>query len=227
MASQRAVDAEGPLAADLPPAAADALRRAARSRRVRRGETVVWEGHEAEICGTVLSGVLKLSKGTEDGREAIVGLVFPGDFFGRPYGVRAGFSLAAAVDAELCIYPRAAFEEAMREHRSIEHELYLRALADIDNMRGWMLVLGRQQAGERIASFLLHVARRLGPDGWFDLPLTRAEIGDVLGVTIGTVSRELSALREAGLIELAGARGVRILGWRVMAGRTGLPGAFG
>lgn len=214
------------LEACLPPEDAAALRDLAHRRRLGRGETLFWEGLPNELCVSVATGVLKSSKGTEDGREAIVGLQFAGDFVGRPFAGRAAFSLTAATDAELHVYARPAFERLLRRHPALAHELYRRALDEIDNMHGWMLVLGRQVAGEKVGSFLMHLAVRLGTGAAFELPLTRAEIGDVLGLTIGTVSRELATLRRAGLIDTPGLRGVLIRDRAKLAALTGLASAF-
>ena len=75
-----------------------------------------------------------------------------------------------------------------------------------------MLLLGRKNAREKVASFLLDMSRRLraDPDGVIDLPLSRQQIADILGLTIETVSRQISDMKRLGVISLAGRRGVRI-----------------
>ncbi len=215
-----------PLEACVPRPAAAALARLAHVRHLARGDTILFEGLANQVCVSVAAGVLRASKATEDGREAIVGLHFAGDFVGRPFAAHAAFSLSAATDAEFRSYSRPAVETLLREQPDMAQELYRRALDEIDNMHGWMLVLGRQVAGEKIGSFLLHLARRFDAGESFDLPLTRAEIGDVLGLTIGTVSRELAALRRAGLIDTPGQRGLVIRDRAALAARTGLASAF-
>ena len=93
-----------------------------------------------------------------------------------------------------------------------------RTLDELDRARRWMLLLGRKSAAERVASFLIEMSQRLaetGPDPQipldnFDLPLDRQQIADVLGLTIETVSRQLSAMRAAGVIELPGRRSLSI-----------------
>lgn len=212
--------------AELGAAAAAALARIARPRILRRGEPLVWEGHESDLCATLTSGALKLAKLMEDGREAIVGLALPGDFVGRPFETRAPFSASATIDSEARLFARPAFEAVVRGHPEVALALYRGALAELDNMRGWMLVLGRQDAAERIGSLLLALSGRMGGADTFALPLTRAEIADVLGVTIGTISRELRAFERAGLIALRGARGVRLVDPVRLAAATGIPGAF-
>ena len=75
-----------------------------------------------------------------------------------------------------------------------------------------MLLLGRKNAREKVASFLLDMSRRLRADrsGVIDLPLSRQQIADILGLTIETVSRQISDMKRLGVIALAGRRGVRI-----------------
>ncbi|MCT8002240.1 Crp/Fnr family transcriptional regulator [Sphingomonas sanguinis] len=198
-------------------------------RHVARGQTVVWSGDEAVVCGNVLSGVLKLVAGTADGREQIVGLLYQADFFGQPYAGVADFTTVALSDAELCVFPRAAFQNVLEEHPRMEHLLLQRTFASLNEARGRMLVLARQSASEKLAGFLVDVAGRLGekacnacPDTpvRFDLPLTRGQIADVLGMTIETVSRQLTRLKEAGVIALPGGRAITIMDGASLAARA-------
>ena len=87
-----------------------ALNAIGQRRRVARGQTIAWAGDEAVICGNLLTGVLKLVAATADGREQTVGLLYPADFFGQPYAGDVDFTLTALTEAELCVFPRAAFE---------------------------------------------------------------------------------------------------------------------
>lgn len=197
----------------------DQLSREGRIQVVPRGRTLVWEGEDALLVANVIDGVLKLSTSTSDGREQIVGVVYPSDFIGRPFGDRSQHSVTALVDSKVCLYPRAAFDRFARDHPELEHRLLNRALDELDRARRWMLLLGRKSAPERVASFLLEMSHRLaeasctgsGPLDTFDLPLDRQQIADVLGLTIETVSRQLSALRAAGVIELPGRRALHIV----------------
>lgn len=202
------------LCAALDDEALAALNSIGRKRRVTAGETVVWEGDDNIACANVLDGVLKLSTSTSDGRESIVGLLYPADFLGRPYAPSADYSVTALTDAELCIFPRGPFEAVLGREGPMERLLLERTLAELDRARRWMLLLGRKTAAERVASFLLDVDRRMSvgcatEDG-FDLPLTRGQIADLLGLTIETVSRRLTALKRDGVIALQGTRGVAV-----------------
>jgi CRP/FNR family transcriptional regulator len=196
-----------------------ALNSLGRRRMMRRGETMIWAGEESIICGNLLSGVLMLETSTVDGREQIVGLLFPADFVGWPYAGEAEFTVRAASDAELCLFPREPFQAVLEDHVRMERLLLQRTMAALDEARRRMLTLGRRNAGEKVAGFLLDIADRVGASSCqatplgpvtFDLPLTRGEMANLLGLTIETVSRHLTKLVEAGLIALPSARGVTI-----------------
>ena len=195
------------------------LSRMGRKQHVTRGQTLVWEGDEALVVANVIQGVLKLSISTADGREQIVGVVFPSDFIGRPFGTESPYSVTALTDAEICIFTRAAFEGFAKDHPDLQHKLLQRTLDELDRARQWMMLLGRKTASERIATLLLEMSNRLGSATCaaiapfldeFDLPMDRQQIGDVLGLTIETVSRQLTKLKEAAMIELPDRRRVVI-----------------
>lgn len=189
-----------------------------RHRPLPRGQTLVWAGDEATLCANLLSGVLKLTATTADGREQIVGLLYPADFVGRPFAEQAEHSITALTDATLCVFPRKPFEAALSDHTRMERLLLQRTLTALDEARNRMLMLGRRTAGEKVASFLLDMATHLAPPAArpgapvaYDLPLTRAEMADVLGLTIETVSRQMTRLKRTGVIDLPAGRQVRIL----------------
>jgi len=194
-----------------------ALNTLGRRQMLARGESLIWAGDESVICANLLSGVMKLTAATPDGREQIVGLVYPADFVGRPYAGEAEFTVTALTEAELCVFPRGPFERVLADHARMERMLLQRTFAALDEARGRMLALARLSAGEKVAGFLLAIAERTGGcraaafgPVTFDLPLTRGEMAEVLGMTIETVSRQLSRLKREGLIALMGARGVTI-----------------
>lgn len=196
------------------------LNRLGRRRHVARGETVAWAGDPNIVCANLLSGVLKLVASDVGGREQMLGLLYPADFVGRPFAERIDFTIVALTDAELCTFPRGPFEAVLADHQRMERLLLQRVLAALDEARGRMLMLARTSAAERVSGFLLDMARRNPETGCrpmadgpltFDLPLARGEIAELLGLTIETVSRRMTALKEAGVIALPGGRAVTIL----------------
>jgi CRP/FNR family transcriptional regulator len=195
------------------------LNRIGRRQTIKRGQALMWEGDESLLVANVIDGVLKLSTSTADGREQIVGVVYPSDFIGRPFGSTTQHSVTALSDAQVCLFTRSAFDEFARAHPALEHKLLDRTLTELDRARHWMLLLGRKSASERIATFLLEMSRRLAHsscaevDGLdqFELPFGRQQMADVLGLTIETVSRQLTRLRSAGIIDTPDRRSVVIL----------------
>ena len=193
------------------------LNRVGRRRHVEQGETIAWAGEESRTCGNILSGLFKLSASTTDGREQTVGLLYPADFLGRPYAAQTDYSVTALSAAEVCVFPRKAFEATLERNGAMQRALLRRTLATLDEARARLLMLGRQSAEERIARFLLDMAKRFGGESGasvdpqtFDLPLSRGAIADVLGLTIETVSRQMTKLRAARIIALPGGRTVTI-----------------
>jgi len=197
-----------------------ALNRMGRQQSLGRGQTLMWEGDEALLVANVLEGVLKLSTSTSDGREQIVGLVYPSDFIGRPFGDQSKHSVTALTDARVCVFTRQAFDSFARRHPELEHRLLEHTLNELDRARTWMLLLGRKTAGERVASLLLEMSNRLveescegraAPLNRFELPLTRQQMADVLGLTIETVSRQLTKLKKEGVVALPSLKRIEIL----------------
>ena len=216
------------LCGSLTNAELESLNRLGRRRHVGKGETIAWAGEENLICANLLSGVLKLSAATADGREQIVGLDDPADFVGRPFADQVDYDITAMTDAELCVFPREPFERALGDHARMERLLLQRVLATLSEARGRIVSLGRGTAAGKVAGFLLDIAERAGstgcrasPDGplTFDLPLARGEMADVLGLTIETVSRQMTALRTAGIIALPGGRAITLIDARRLRAR--------
>ncbi len=208
------------ICAALAPGELQALNAMGRTRTLRAGQPLMWEGEDSLMVANVIEGVLKLTTGTADGREQIVGIVYPSDFIGRPFGSTAPHTVTAMTDAWVCGFSRGEFDRFAREHPALEHKLLERTLEELDRARRWMLLLGRKSATERIASFLLEMSLRLaepgcnaaaGPVRQFDLPFGRQQIADVLGTTIETVSRQLTRLKQDGVIALPGRRAIEIL----------------
>ncbi len=148
----------------------------------------------------------------------MVGLLLPSDFVGRPGRDGAAYNVVATTDVVMCCFRKKPFEDLMARTPHIAHRLLEMTLDELDAAREWMLVLGRKTAREKIASLLAIIARRdasLTPKGAtnhmsFDLPLTREAMADYLGLTLETVSRQMSALKKDGVISLEGKRRVTV-----------------
>lgn len=194
------------ICADLDDSEIGLLNGIGRRRQLEAGEQLMWEGDEAVLVANVIDGVLKLASHSADGGEQILGLAYPSDFLGRPFGETAPYGVEALTEAQICVFERKDFDRFARDHPRLEHKLLERTLTELDRSRRWMMLLGRMNATQKVASFLLELTDRLGKAGaggesFVTLPLSRQQMADVLGLTIETVSRQLSRLRSAGLID--------------------------
>ncbi|MDX8443564.1 Crp/Fnr family transcriptional regulator [Mesorhizobium australafricanum] len=190
----------------------------------------VLAGTELPDDGTysnLLSGVVKLTRDLSDGRQQIVGFHFAPDFLGRPFEAKRPIKAEALTNVALCSFPRTLVDRMANETPELGRRLLKHALNELDDARDWMAALGRKTASEKVASFLLMVARNIDPAHRpassisFDLPLTRADIADFLGLTIETVSRELSRLRLDGAIRIANKRQISLASIAQLEARCG------
>lgn len=184
-----------------------------RSETLRSGETFAWEGEESLVVATLRSGVFKRSLMLSDGREQVVGLAFPGDMVGRLFGATTDHSLIAITDTVLCVFPRAAFERLVAASPALEHALLVQALDDLSRAQRQMLVLARLSAPQRVATFLLDLVERSIADarGRIAIPLSRQQLGDLLGLSIETVSRKLRDFERSGHIALPDYRSMVVI----------------
>ncbi|MGB3315951.1 MAG: Crp/Fnr family transcriptional regulator [Albidovulum sp.] len=187
-------------------------------RSFEAGQTLIWSGDRMDFVASVVTGVATLSQVMEDGRTQTVGLLFPSDFVGRPGRDAAPYNVVAETDLLMCCFRKKPFEQLMARTPHIAQRLLEMTLDELDVAREWMLLLGRKTAREKIASLIAIVARRdaalhmKSAQGKMvvDLPLTREAMADYLGLTLETVSRQISALKRDSLIQLEGKRHVTI-----------------
>ncbi len=187
-------------------------------RSYQAGQTVIWSGDRMDFVASVVTGIATLTQTMEDGRRQMVGLLLPSDFVGRPGRTIAAYDVTATTDLVMCCFRKKPFEEMMVKTPHVAQRLLEMTLDELDAAREWMLLLGRKTAREKIASLLAIIARRdacvkpkTGKGALvFDLPLTREEMSDYLGLTLETVSRQVSALKRDGVIVLEGKRNITI-----------------
>jgi CRP-like cAMP-binding protein len=171
------------------------------------------------------SGSTKLIASASNGREQIVAFHFPGDLVSIPANAWHSYRLCALVDSEVLAFPADEFLKVVGSEPVFLNALLQRSLTALRRCRDKAVGLGRKNAGERLASFLVNMADRIGSaqagQYHLDLPMSRREIGDSLGLTIETVSRQFSELRIAGLIETSGRSRVLLCDPAGLAKRTG------
>ncbi|WP_368373114.1 transcriptional regulator FnrL [Rubellimicrobium arenae] len=198
-------------------------------RTYEAGQPIAWAGDEMGFVASVVRGVATISQTMADGRKQMVGLLLPSDFLGRPGRASTPYDVTAVSDVTLCCFRRRPFEGLMAATPHVAERLLDMSLDELDAAREWMLVLGRKTAREKIASLLTIVARREATVGLgamtgrinIDLPLTREAMADYLGLTLETVSRQISALKAEGVLELGPQRRISVPDIRRLMAETG------
>ncbi|HZS85707.1 MAG TPA: cyclic nucleotide-binding domain-containing protein [Stellaceae bacterium] len=179
------------------------------------GETFLNEGDPATHYLNITAGAVKVYKLLPDGRRQITGFLFAGDLLGLAFNDTYTYSAEALTPVTVCRFPRRQLERLLEEFPAVERRLLAMASNELAAAQEQMVLLGRKTAQERIASFLLTLLRRgqrLGRSAErVKLPMTRADIGDYLGLTTETVSRAFTNLRRCGCIALEGACNVHLL----------------
>ena len=164
----------------------------------------------------VTQGALKLYTLLADGRRQVTGFMFPGDFLGLSVDDEYAFTVEALESSELWWFSRDTFERFLADHPQVERELYRLAAHELAEAQRQMVLLGRKAAHERLASMFLALQLRAErasgePQQVFDLPMSRVDIADYLGLTKETVSRMIAHLRSRGLIRLQSQTRVEVL----------------
>lgn len=192
------------------------LRALGSMQRLQQGQPVFHEGDPARRVFMLTLGSLKIYTLLGDGRRQVTGFMFPGDFLGISLEGEYAFTIEALEGAELWWFSRDAFDRFIEAHPTVERELYRMAAHELAAAQQQMVLLGRKTAAERLASFFLDLLKReervIGTKARsFDLPMSRIDIADYLGLTKETVSRMLSELRGRGLIRLQTQNRVEVL----------------
>ena len=179
-----------------------ALEQIAKRRSFSRDEEIYAEGDESDCWYRVVSGVVRICKWMGDGRRHIAEFCFAGDCFGLPAsGVRAATAEAVG-DIVVMRYPQRAADRLIDETPRLAREMYDRTLRELTHTQTHTLVLSRMTASERLASFLLELAERRDTPRAIDLPMSRYDIADYLGLTMETVCRTFTAFKRDGIIAL-------------------------
>lgn len=201
--------------AALDPRERNELAKLGHHRSIARGETMFAAGDDNALCATLIRGVLKVSSFDEDGTEHILSLIHPAGFAGELFAPAAHHDTIALTNCELCLFPRAQYEQALERFPELGRALLQRSSRDLTETRSLLAAVTGRSAMQRVAGLLVALARAANdsechPAREFDLVLTRGEIAALLGVTIETVSRQLTKLENEGVIERKNARGIRL-----------------
>ena len=193
-----------------PAQAAMAVRVGATRIHVRKGAVLFRAGDRSSALYTIRTGSFKTQVVTDDGHEQVSGYHMAGDVIGSDGigGSAHDCEAVALEDAEVCALPFERLEALAREDIAIQRSLHRMLAGEIARERSVMVMLGTMRAEQRLASFLIDLARRYHERGYsgseFVLRMTREEIGSHLGLTLETVSRLFSRFRDSGWIDVRG-----------------------
>lgn len=171
-------------------------------------ECLFFQGDPADYVYEVVEGVVASYSILGDGRRQILGFFFAGDMLGLSPDGEYHADTCAIGKATVRSIPRSMLMRTAKERPDIAAKLLESATSQLVGMQDHFVLLGRKCAKEKVASFLFALAKRYGGKSesdksvTFRLPMSRAEIADYLGLTIETVSRTMTKLRIAGVINL-------------------------
>jgi CRP/FNR family transcriptional regulator, nitrogen fixation regulation protein len=174
-----------------------------------RKHEIVCEDDPADYLYEVVSGTVCTSKMLREGRRQIAGFYFAGDIFGLESAEKHSVAAEAITKAKVRIFKRRALAELASSNREVADRLLALTIRELGRKQGLVLLLSRS-AEERVIGFLIDMIKRTPPreDDVIDLPMSRRDIADYLGLTIETVSRTLWDLERRGAIKIKGYRSV-------------------
>ena len=187
-------------------------------RSLSAGDVILHQGESSQLFSVIMSGVVKLTQILPDGREQIVGLLSAAHSLGNPVSAVSNENAECVTDVKLCCFRRAQFGSVLRANPELEHRLLEQTINDLKQARQWMTVLGKLGAQEKLARFILWLWKenrnicpnrdRREPGSVIHFPLKREEIAGLLGMTIETVSRNISKLKADCIIDLLDAKSI-------------------
>jgi CRP/FNR family transcriptional regulator, nitrogen fixation regulation protein len=170
-----------------------------------RNAEIFGENEPADYLYKVISGAVRTYKILSDGRRQIGAFYLPGDVFGLEFADEHSLAAEAITDAKVLVIKRSALAALADRDAGAARELYALTARELRRVQARILLLVKS-AQERVASFLLEMAERAAADNAIDLPMSRQDIADYLGLTIETVSRTLTALETAAAIDVPSSR---------------------
>jgi CRP-like cAMP-binding protein len=170
-----------------------------------RNSEIYGENEPADYLYKVVSGTVRTYKVLVDGRRQIGGFYLPGDMFGIETGDQHTFSAEAITDCKIIVIKRSAVVALAARDNEVARQMWALTARELHRAQDHILVLIKS-AQERVAGFLLEMADRASDGGAVELPMSRQDIADYLGLTIETVSRTLTQFEKTATIELPSSR---------------------
>jgi CRP/FNR family nitrogen fixation transcriptional regulator len=176
--------------------------------RFSRDEEIFGEGETADYLYQVISGAVRTHRILRDGRRQIDAFLFAGDYFGLEMGETHRTTAEAMTDASIRMIRRGALSDLAARRCDAARALFRLTAESLNRSQDHVLMLGRRSALERVVGLLLDIAERTHADAELDVPMSRQDMADYLGLTIETVSRTLTSLQDEELIQLPTVRHV-------------------
>jgi CRP/FNR family nitrogen fixation transcriptional regulator len=186
------------------PDALDLLEQFGSTVSIRREHEIHGQGAAADYCWRILTGCVRTVKVMEDGRRQVADFLFAGDWLGLDDLGTHDFAAEAVTEVTLRRYPRRMVEALADSHAALARRLRALALGSVRNAHERMIMLGRKTAAEKIASFVLEMDRRGTAPGRkvTEVPMSRTDVADHLGLTVETVCRILAQMKREGTVVL-------------------------
>jgi len=184
----------------------DALQSMAQTISFAAKETIFLENDDSDAAFTVTEGALRLYRTFADGRRQVISFLLPGDFISVEADGRHEYSADSITEVTLCCFPKKQFAAVVKQRPHVLQRLYETTARELINAREHMLTLGQRSAAEKLAWFLVHLGIRQScidfEPNIVELPMSRQDIADHLGLTIETVSRTFSGFAREGIIAI-------------------------
>jgi len=180
--------------------------------RIAKNAALFSEGDAADHVYKVISGAVRTCRMLMDGRRQIADFFLPGDFFGLDWQSIHVFTAEALADTVVISYPRRQLEALAERMPAVQRLVMSMLCKGLAASQEQVVMLGRQTAHERLAWFLLRVKERNGGGNEIDVPMSRMDMADYLGLTIETVSRGMSEFKRRHYISATSAHQIRLTG---------------
>jgi CRP/FNR family nitrogen fixation transcriptional regulator len=173
--------------------------------RYHRNSTIVCEGDPADYVFMVVDGIVRRCKTFQNGARAIVAFHTPGELFGWTDELKHALSIEAATDGLILFFKRSVLLSVAAREQKVSDFLLTSTTGELRRIQEHSLRINRS-AKCRVASFLLDLSARTDETSNVDLPMSHHDIADHLGLSIETVSRTITGLERAGVIERTSVR---------------------
>ena len=183
-------------------------------KKFKNKENIFLQQDDAKNIYNITEGNVKIYQLIDDGRIQIIGFLYPGDFFGSYKNGKYNYCAEAIGNARVCIFEQKKLDYYIENNMALAKELLNQTSHELTLAQDRMGVLGKLDATERLAKFLMNISEQRKRIGWknnpLSLPMTRQDIADYLGLTIETVSREVSKLKTSNIVKVLSAKQIYI-----------------